>query len=236
MANYQELYNQSVQYLDKHPELLALDEPLIQNHLKNNKDSELLQLAIPSKLTSMINKEYEEARYLVLKVSRKVCEILKIKAYDVTATHTNIIIKAEKFDEILKFSEEIARYENVEPLENIKVKKLNRIEKIKSQVAGKLPDFLEEQVLAFANSKDREYFINKAVKDVRKDFLEYSILNKGNRAYTDRRLKNIRLNEIVREKFNLEVEPRSMKDSDDLMTYKCSHNHIGKYSEYYVEV
>lgn len=235
MVNYYKLYQESVEYLDKHPELLVLDEPLIQKHAKQNRDSAPLQIVIPSKLTIEINEEYHKSKYLTMSVSSKVCKALGIKVFDETADTTNIIIKSREFNKVIETMKTINFYESIEPLEGISFKESKRILQLREQVTGVLSEFLEEQVQDFVKAKDKEYFMNRAVKEVRHDFLDHSIASIGNKAYIDRKIKNYRLNEVVRDVYQLEVQPRTMKTTEDLMTYKYKHNHIGKYAEYFVQ-
>lgn len=236
MVNYYKLYQESVEYLDKHPELLVLDEPLIQKHIKLDKGPAPLQLIIPSKLTIETNEEYRKSKYLTMSVSIKVCKALNIKVFDESIDATNIIIKSREFNKVIDVMKTINFYESIEPLEGIKLKESKRVLKLREQVTGVLSEFLEDQVQDFVKSKNKDYFLNRAVKEVRHDFLEHSIASLGNKAYIDRKTKNRRLNTVVRDLYNLEVQPRTMKSTEDLMRYKYKGNHIGKYAEYFVPI
>ena len=122
MVNYYELYQESVEYLDNHPELLALDEPLIQKHIKLDKGPTPLQLIIPSKLTIETTEEYRKSKYLTMSVSIKVCKALNIKVFDESIDATNIIIKSREFNKVIDVMKTINFYESIEPLEGIKLK------------------------------------------------------------------------------------------------------------------
>ena len=168
----------------------------------------------------------------MMSVSIKVCKALNIKVFDESIDATNIIIKSREFNKVIDVMKTINFYESIEPLEGIKLKESKRVLKLREQVTGVLSEFLEDQVQDFVKSKNKDYFLNRAVKEVRHDFLA----SLGNKAYIDRKTKNRRLNTVVRDLYNLEVQPRTMKSTEDLMRYKYKGNHIGKYAEYFVPI
>lgn len=234
MNNYLQLHEESTKLLDAHPELLKLDEPLIQQHLRHT-GSEITQLVIPSKLVSILNNEYANTEYYLVKASKNACQLLGIKIYDIHADFTNIVVKKDNFEKTLELIKSVEYYEQLEPLSSIKAKAVKRQRAFFDKKIGVLPAALEEQVQTFVDEKGRDYFVNRAIKDIRKEFLSYSVDNFGNQAYMDRRLKNERLDEVVKEKYKLDTQRVMMRSSADLMKFKSAHNGLGKCYEFFVE-
>lgn len=236
MNDYSQLYKDSMELLDAHPELLKLDQMLIHQQL-SQMNTETTQFLIPSKLFTLTNRDYADSRYYVLKVSKNACRALGIKMYSPNVEFTNIIIKKDDFEKTLEFLRAVNEYEKLEPIDYSKIKPsfIQQRREVIFEKVGALPGILEDQVQVFVDNRDRNYFLNRSVKDVRKDFLFESMNYYGNQAYVDRRLKHTRLNEVIKEKFKLDVKRVRIASASDLMKYKSTESSLGKSHDFFVE-
>lgn len=236
-----ELYQRSMQFLDEHPEMLNLEYRLItEKLLEMNHD--LKELLIPTRLEMLTYDHFKDSRYVLACLPRGACENLGIETRFRYDQH-DCIVRAEDFDEIYEMSLNFLVLQMMEPIKGVKVNRrkynksstVNKSRKVTIKKVGKLEDFLENQVIDFVESHDKEFFTNHLIKDVRQRFLEFSIEKVGNSAYLHRNQKNPRLTEIVNERYGLIPVKFRIETKDEYDTFKGDNRKIGGYADFFME-
>lgn len=236
-----ELYRQSMNFLDEHQDLLALEYRLIVKKLKDL-NTDLKELFIPTRLEMIRKQKFLDSKYLLVSVPNEVCVELKIECEFKKDRH-EIIVRSEDFDSVFEKASKILILEMLEPLKSTKIDRrkydksvaLNKSKKMDFQKIGELDEFLESQIVAFIESKDREYFRNHMIKDVRHEFIRFATEMVGKASYMNRNPKNARLTELVNERFGLIPVKFRIENSEEFDLFKGDNRQIGKYADFYME-
>lgn len=239
--DYLEKCKKTLEFIEKHESLLYKDSRLLKQEMKEL-DAKFGEFVIPSRLDVEIYEDLKDSKYIMLSVRRDVALRFEYKLKDIVKERVDVIVKFEDFEKIKELDDLYERYSKFESYSgtffgrysySLMKKDSQKEHDIES---GAIDDSLEEQVRDYVNSRPREYFVNRAVKDVRKDFLVFSSAKVGAFAYRNRRVKNSRLSAVLRQLYDLKSKKILMSSDNQLQTYIAEDNRLGTLNDYYVEV